>query len=188
VIASLVLLVGATTAASSVRHALNRVLQVSRPRPFVRRKLAEFALVLVGGIFVSLSVLTSTALTLLAVVRPLAAVGGLLRRSGLAELAATIGPWILSAAAFLIVYRFLPNERVRWRSLLAGTAVGAVLFELAKGGFFWYLRTLAGYSLVYGPLTGVVVLLIWVYLAAMILLVGAEVIAEMERARTVNHA
>lgn len=188
VIASLVLLLGATTAASSVRHALNRVLQVSRPRSFVRWKLAEFALILVGGIFVSLSVMTSTALTLLAVVRPLEAVGALLRRSGLAELAATVGPWLLSAAAFLIVYRFLPNERVRWRSLLAGTAVAVVLFELTKGVFFWYLRTLTGYSLVYGPLTGVVVLLIWVYLAAMILLVGAEVIAEMERARTVDHA
>jgi len=188
VIASLVLLLGATTAASSVRHALNRVLQVSRPRSFVRWKLAEFALILVGGIFVSLSVMTSTVLTLLAVVRPLEAVGALLRRSGLAELAATVGPWLLSAAAFLIVYRFLPNERVRWRSLLAGTAVAVVLFELTKGVFFWYLRTLTGYSLVYGPLTGVVVLLIWVYLAAMILLVGAEVIAEMERARTVDHA
>ena len=188
VIASLVLLFGATTAASAVRQALNRVLKVSRQRSFVRRKLVELALVLVGGIFMSLSVVTSTALTLLAIVRPLEAIGALLRQSGVAELAATVGPWLLSAAAFLIVYRFLPNERVRWRSLLAGTAVAVVLFELTKGVFFWYLRTLTGYSLVYGPLTGVVVLLIWVYMAAMILLVGAEVIAEMERARTVDHA
>lgn len=188
VIALLALLWGASAVASSLRAALNRVLRVGRPRPFVRRKLAEFALVLLGGLFMSLSVITSSALTLLAVVRPLEAVGALLRRSGLAVVAATIGPWILSAAAFLIVYRFLPNERVRWRSLLAGTAVAVVLFELTKGVFFWYLRTLTGYSLVYGPLTGVVVLLIWVYMAAMILLVGAEVIAEMERARTVDHA
>lgn len=183
IIASLVLLLGATTAASAVRQALNRVLRVNHPRSFVRGKLVELALILLGGIFMSLSVVTSTALTLLAVVRPLEAVGALLRRSGLAELAAVVGPWLLSAAAFVVVYRFLPHEQVRWRHLVAGTAVAVVLFELTKSGFFWYLRTLGGYSLVYGPLTGVVVLLIWVYMAAMILLIGAEVIAEAERTR-----
>lgn len=180
------LLWGASVVASALRTALNRVLRVGRPRPFVRQKLVEFALVLVGGLFMSLSVITSTALTVLAVVRPLAEVGALLRRSGLAEVAAVVGPWLLSAAAFFIVYRFLPNVRLHRRSLLAGTAVAVVLFELIKAGFFWYLRTLAGYSLVYGPLTGVVVLLIWVYLGAMILLIGAEVMAELERTRSAH--
>jgi membrane protein len=180
-IALLVLLWGATSAASSMRHALNTVLKVRRPRSFWRRKVVEAALIILGGGFLSLSLLASTALALITALPPLGAAAELLRGSGLAVLAAALGPWILSAAAFLIVYGFLPNERVRWRSLLTGTVAAVLIFELTKGVFFWYLRTLSGYSLIYGPLAGVVVFLVWVYLAALTLLVGGEVIAEMER-------
>jgi membrane protein len=180
-VALLVLLWGATSAAGSLRHALNMVLKVRRPRSFWRRKIVEMALIILGGGFLSLSLFASTALTLIATLRPLEAAGELLGGSGLATVGAALGPWVLSAAAFLIVYRFLPNEQVRWRSLLAGTAAAVVMFEVTKGVFFWYLRTLSGYSLVYGPLAGVVVFLVWVYLAALTLLVGGEVIAEMER-------
>ncbi|HEY3247753.1 MAG TPA: YihY/virulence factor BrkB family protein [bacterium] len=180
-VASLVLLWGATSAASTARHALNRVLKVSRPRSFLGRKLVEFALVILGGGFLSLSLIASTVLTVVAAVRPIAEATEAVRGSGAATLLAALGPWLFSAAAFLIVYRFLPNERVSWRSLLVGTAVAMLLFEAAKGIFFWYLRTLSGYSLVYGPLAGVIVFLVWVYLAAIILLIGGEVIAEMER-------
>ncbi|MGH2348982.1 MAG: YihY/virulence factor BrkB family protein [bacterium] len=186
-VALLVLLWGATSAASSLRHALNTVLKVKRPRAFWQRKVVEIALIILGGGFLSLSLFASTALTLITTLPPLEAAAGLLRGSGLAALGAVLGPWILSAAAFLIVYRFLPNERVRWRSLLAGTVTAVLMFEVAKGVFFWYLRTLSSYSLVYGPLAGVVVFLVWVYLTAFTLLVGAEVIAEMERT-AVRHA
>ncbi len=182
-IASLVLLWGATSVASTARHALNRVLKVSRPRSFLGRKLVELALVLLGGGFLSLSLIASTALTLVAAVRPLAVATDAVRGGGAAVLLTAVGPWLFSAAAFLTVYRFLPNERVSWRSLLVGTGVAVLLFEGAKGIFFWYLRTLSGYSMVYGPLAGVVVFLVWVYLAAIILLLGGEVIAEMERSR-----
>jgi len=180
-VALLVLLWGATSAASSMRHALNSVLKVRRPRSFWQRKVVEAALIILGGGFLSLSLFASTALALITSLPPLETVAELLRGSGLAVLGAAVGPWILSAVAFLIVYRFLPNERVRWRSLLAGTAAAVLIFELTKGVFFWYLRTLSGYSLVYGPLAGVIVFLVWVYLAALTLLVGGEVIAEMER-------
>jgi membrane protein len=52
-----------------------------------------------------------------------------------------------------------------------------VLFEGLKRAFFWYLRTVASYPLVYGPLAGFIVFMVWVYLVAVIVLFGAEVLA-----------
>jgi uncharacterized BrkB/YihY/UPF0761 family membrane protein len=53
------------------------------------------------------------------------------------------------------------------------------LFEGIKSASFWYLRTLASYPLVYGPLVGVVVFMVWVCLAALVLLIGAEVMIQI---------
>jgi len=87
---------------------------------------------------------------------------------------------VLSAAAFFVAYRFLPNVRLRGRSLLWGTLTGMVLFELLKLGFFWYVRTLARYPIVYGPLAGLIVFMVWTYLVSVAVLLGAEVMAVME--------
>lgn len=92
-----------------------------------------------------------------------------------------VAPWLFSGAAFLTIYRFLPNARTTSRSLLLGTAVAAVLFEAAKRLFFWYLGTLARYPLVYGPIAGIIVFMVGVYLVVVLILLGAEVIALRER-------
>jgi uncharacterized BrkB/YihY/UPF0761 family membrane protein len=70
---------------------------------------------------------------------------------------------------------FLPRARVEQRRLLLGSL--CVLFEAIKSGFFWCLRTLASYPAVYGPLVGVVVFTLWIYLVALVLLIRAQVMA-----------
>lgn len=171
------LLWGATAVAGSLREAINRVLRAS-PRAFWRRKLIDLGMVIVGGIFLSLSLLGSALLAVLTV-RPL---GAAFERAagGLAQAVGVVGPIVFSAAAFFVAYRFLPNVRLTTRSLLWGTVVGVTLFETSKVAFFWYLRTLASYPIVYGPLAGLVVFMVWVYLVAVVVLLGAEVMAVME--------
>jgi len=171
------LLWGATAVAGSLREALNRVLRAS-PRAFWRRKLTDLGMVIMGGIFLSLSLVSSALLAALTV-RPLAAA---FERAagGLAHVIAVVGPIVFSIAAFFVAYRFLPNVRLQGRSVLVGTAVGVALFEVLKLAFFWYLRTLASYPLVYGPLAGLVVFMIWVYMVAVVVLLGGEVMAVIE--------
>ncbi|MBI2201611.1 MAG: YihY/virulence factor BrkB family protein [Armatimonadetes bacterium] len=108
-------------------------------------------------------------------IRPLGRVAAIILAPPWGAVVAAAGPLIFPAAALLIVYGFLPNIRMHWRSLLVGTASGWVLVQLATRGFLWYVGTLAAYPLVYGPLAGIVVFLIWVYLVALAVLVGAEV-------------
>ncbi|MDR7456702.1 MAG: YihY/virulence factor BrkB family protein [Armatimonadota bacterium] len=186
VVATVVLFWTATAAASTIRHSLNRVLGAARPRPFWRRKVIEFGLVTLAGGLISLSLIASAALAALGAVPALADAVRALRVSPMATTLARVSPWVLSVAAFAVVYAWLPNVRLAWRTLAVGTLTAAALFEATKQAFFWYLRVLADYPLVYSHLAGVVVLMIWIYLAAFVLLMGAEVMRQLEDRRQVT--
>ena len=176
------LLWGATAMTGSLRAALNRVVGAS-PRPYWRRKLSDFAMVIAGGLFLSLSVLVSAVQAVVGMRSvPLVWLSRWLGDERVARLFATVGPVVFSTAAFYIAYRFLPDVRAGRRSLIWSTLVGMVLFEGLKRAFFWYLRTVATYPLVYGPLAGFIVFMVWVYLVAVIVLFGAEVLAVLQNA------
>lgn len=176
ILAVVALFWGGTAVAGGLRHALNRVLRVTAGRTFWRRKLVELTLVVLAGVFISLSVIVSTLLAALSAIRPLGRLAAVILEHPWGGIVTAAGPLIFPAAALLIVYGFLPNIRMHWRSLLVGTASGWVLVQLVTRAFLWYLGTLASYPLVYGPLAGLVVFLIWVYLVALAVLVGAEVL------------
>jgi membrane protein len=177
------LLWAATAAAGTLRHALNRVYRVAEPRAFWRRKLTELSLVSMGGVFLSLSFLTSAVVQTAEAVAPLGSIVDRFLRSPLAALAGALVPWVFSAVSFFVVYRFLPNARLSLPTLALGTAIAVLLFETVKVAFFWYLRTLASYPLVYGPLAGLVVFMVWMYVVAAMTLVCAEVMVLRERPR-----
>ena len=172
----------ATAVASTVRNALNRVLSVIQPRPYLFRKLIDLILVVLAGTFLILSLITSAAtLRLISAFPGLASLIVTLETSTLARLASTVGPVILSTLTFLVVYLYLPNVRIRWTNALIGALVAGLLFEGIKQAFFWYLQTFARYQLVYGSLTGIIVFLLWMYLSSAILLFGAELASQIGR-------
>ena len=169
-----------TAVAGALRHGLNQVLHVTVPRAFWRRKLIDLALIALGGIALSLSLITSTLLTALSRVRAIGRLAELIFRYPSAPALAVAGPVVFMGVALVIVYRFLPNRRLRWKSVMAAALTGLVLVEATTRAFLWYLNTLADYPLVYGPLAGLVVFLIWVYLIALDVLLGGEVAAFVE--------
>jgi membrane protein len=179
-VTTMVLFWTAMAVASTLLQSLNRVLDAPTTRPFWRRKIVELAMVAIGGALIVLSVLETAALTFLGAVPALAGIIGAFRGSRIWALALSAGPWVFSGTAFFMVYRFVPNVRVRRRSLLIGSLVAMTLFELTKRAFFWYLLRLAQYPLAYGPLAGVVVFLVWVYLASLVALIGAALIRQVE--------
>ena len=172
----------ATAVASTVRNALNRVLSVIQPRPYLFRKLIDLILVVLAGTFLILSLITSAAtLRLIGAFPGLASLIVTLETSTLARLASTVGPVILSTLTFLVIYLYLPNVRIRWTNAIIGALVAGLLFEGIKQAFFWYLQTFARYQLVYGSLTGIIVFLVWMYLSSAILLFGAELASQIGR-------
>lgn len=84
-------------------------------------------------------------------------------------------PLILSWLAFTLAFVVVPAARVRWRSALAGGAVSAILWEIAKVAFASYVPRAVTYNTLYGSLSVIPIFLIWLYYTWLILLVGLEV-------------
>ncbi len=163
-----------SAATGSVRHALNRVLGVTATLPFWRCRLLDMAATLLLGSLLGASLSLSAARAVLARLPPRLAPEIVRLLPGLDALG-SLGPPVLTFATFALAYRLLPARRLPWRALLAGAAVAAALFEAARALSFRALESFARYQLVYGSLAGVIVFLVWVYVAAMVFLLGAEV-------------
>jgi len=89
--------------------------------------------------------------------------------------------WVM----FLLIFRFLPARVIHWRTALVAATVTAVLFELLKQGFAWYVTSVADYGSTYGNLATLVILIFWIYYSAVAFILGGEVaqVAAMYRIR-----
>jgi len=91
---------------------------------------------------------------------------------------------LVDTALFVVVYRFVPNRRIRWASVLVGGLASAVLWEAAKQAFRWYIEGIGVYSAVYGSLGVTIALMMWVYYSATVFIIGAALIRGLEEHRT----
>ncbi|GJE75455.1 YihY/virulence factor BrkB family protein [Methylorubrum suomiense] len=80
-----------------------------------------------------------------------------------------------------VLYRYGPSrERARWRWVGAGSAVAGVLWLIASLLFSWYVANFGNYNETYGTLGGVIGFMTWMWISAIIVLVGGEINAEIE--------
>jgi membrane protein len=87
-------------------------------------------------------------------------------------------PVLISVVLFILIYRTMPRNRVTWRDVWLGGLLAGLIWEGARRVFAWYLGNFANYSLIYGSLGAVIGFLLWAYLSAMIVLLGAEFTAQ----------
>ncbi len=98
----------------------------------------------------------------------------------------TVVRWVLGLATLTVLfacfYYFGPNRRKpRWTWISPGGVVATVIWLLASLAFSFYVTSFNSYNENYGSFSGVVVLLLWLYLSAIAIVVGAELNAELER-------
>ncbi len=87
------------------------------------------------------------------------------------------GYWIAIALvlAFLLLFnRIVPNVELHWHNAVPGTVFSAVVWGLLSMGFSFYVDNMASYSLLYGSLGAMIVLMLWLYLMGMVILMGAQ--------------
>jgi YihY family inner membrane protein len=98
-------------------------------------------------------------------------------RSGelLVELVGLLLPILLVLVALLVIYRVVPNRAVTFRQVLPGAIVAALLFTALRAGFTWYATDVARYESFFGPISTVISLLVFLHLASMVMLLGAEI-------------
>jgi membrane protein len=88
---------------------------------------------------------------------------------------------LLVAAAFSLLYRFGPARRsAQWHWVTPGSVVATVLWLIASAGFSYYVGHVASYDATYGPLGAVVGVMMWFFVTAYVVLLGAELNAELE--------
>jgi len=169
----------------AINRAVNRAWNIRRDPPFYIAKPRQMAMALGVGILFLLSTSATSAIQVFTDPdRELGIPGqGFLLELGLGHLALRIVPWVMTLLIFLLIYRFLPNCKTYWRFIWPGAVVASVLFEVAKSLFVWYLNNIAIYDRVYGSLTSVMALLFWIYISALILILGAEISSEYGRMR-----
>jgi membrane protein len=113
------------------------------------------------------------ALTALGISRPLEIVLDVLRFVVL---------WAVATVGLAVVYRFAPSrEHARWQWVTWGSVIAASLWIASSALFGYYVATFAHYGRTYGALGGVIALVMWFYLSSIIVVLGAEINAEMER-------
>jgi membrane protein len=81
------------------------------------------------------------------------------------------------------IYYIAPNIKKRWSFFNVGSVTASVLIILATNGFSYYLSRFATYNKLYGSIGTIIALMVWLYLIALILLVGFEINATIDQAK-----
>ena len=174
IIGLITLFLGATGAFLELQTALNAIWRV-KPRPganvrdFVVQRLISFGLVVGVGFLLLVSLLVSAALAALS-----RYLGQLLPTlTAFWEAGNVLVALFVITLLFAMVYKVLPDVRLRWRDVWVGALVTAGFFSVGKQLIGLYLGT-SSVASSYGAAGSVVVLLVWVYYSAQVVLLGAE--------------
>lgn len=90
--------------------------------------------------------------------------------------------WIFAILALSVLYRFAPHRsRARWEWVSAGSVIAATLWLLGSVLFALYVRNFNSFGEAYGAIGSVVVMLMWFYVSAYVVILGAEINSELER-------
>ncbi len=168
VLSIVVLFWNGSTMFSAISLAINRAWDIRRDRPFFIRKARELGMALSVGILFLLSLIAGAIISILRGVLGLPAAELMI-----VDVGSRLVAFLLILAVFLLLYKLIPNTRTYWRYVWPGAILAAVLFEIARTSFVFYLENFANYQLIYGSITSIIVLLVWIYYSAFIMILGA---------------
>ncbi len=166
----------ATGGTQALMKAMNRAFEVEETRSFIAKYLTAMGLTLLASAGLIVAVIGIVGASLLT---EHAATSIGLGRDGYTAISVLRWPIVFALLAFAVgvLYRLAPNVRVPWRWCLLGGGVFAVLWLIVTGVFAFYVANFSHYGNTYGALGGVIVLMLWFYLSALVLVVTAELIA-----------
>ena len=168
-VAVLGLLVSGSAVFAAIRKGINHAWHVTRPHPFfIGRGIDLLMLVFVGLLALIagtnlVGLVARGASSIWFVGEPVVSVGF------------DLGLLAASYVVLAILYRFVPYTEVEWRDVWLGALVGSLMAYVVRVAFSGFLINVNEFNLIYGSLGALMALLVWVYLSAMSLVLGAEV-------------
>ncbi|QFS82752.1 hypothetical protein FIU97_08065 [Roseivivax sp. THAF40] len=167
---------GATRGVKTLMAGINVAYGEREQRGFFKLNFTAYVLtsVLIFGVLVSLAMMIGTPAAL-------AFVGLSYQVETLILGAQFLLLGLMSIGGLSFLYRYAPSRRPpKWRWVVPGAVLATFLWMIGTTGFSIYAKNFASYNETYGALGGVIILLTWMWLSAFIILLGAEVNAEME--------
>jgi membrane protein len=169
----------------SLRTVLAAIFDIDSDRGIIAGKIFDIEMTIVS----SLLLVAYTALSAYATTRGVSVLSDLgLRKDVMGQLEYNLGQLLafsFIATMFFSLYKFLPHRKIRWRTALIAALFTSVLLEAAKRAFSAYVRSFNPGSFYSGTVAALVVVVIWVYYASFIFIIGGEVaqVYELRRVR-----
>jgi len=183
-VSAITLIWSATTGFIAVQHALDVIFEHEEPRSFIARRLVAF-LMMVILLFVTLTSALFIAV-LPAIQNSVFQHIHLVHWAFVMQRASRmLFPLSLFVGCF-VFYRYLPSRKTSVIYAVSGAFVTTLLLDVGRSMFVWYASHLVRYELIYGTLTVVMLFVLWMYLASIALLFGAEIAAGLQSA--LDHA
>jgi membrane protein len=160
-----------------IEKAFNHIWQIKTKRPFLKRTAIYFSATILGPLVLGIGIYLSGWL--------LSETQGLTEAVSIGfEVFALVIPLLLTISLFTLVYKVLPFTFVAWRDALIGALLAAIVFELMKYGFGFFVTKVPFYKTVYGTFAILPLALIWIYVTWWVTLAGALLVANMPLIRS----
>lgn len=182
-VSTLIALWSASAGVKAILSSLNIAYDTEEKRGFLAFQALALGMTLASTIGVCLSVAILVAIpvalkylpALLLIDPPAGSIEFAVRMSGLGVMTAFM------ITTLMALYRFGPSRtHAQWRWVAPGAIISTVLWIVSASGFSYYVAHLANYTSTYGPLGAVVAIMMWFFVSAWVVLLGAELNAELE--------
>ena len=158
---------------ATIEKSLNRIWRVRSNRHLANRVVTYWAVLTLGPLLMGASLALTSYLAALHALAPE------MVRGVLQGLILHLTPFFVSLVGFALLFIIVPNRRVRWHHALVGALLSAILFEMAKRGFVFYVTNFPTYERLYGALATIPLFLVWIFVSWVVVLLGASVAAAL---------
>ncbi|MFE0843098.1 YihY family inner membrane protein [Achromobacter insolitus] len=150
----------------TIDKAFNDIWHVTRQRPLRQRALVYWAIITLGPVVAGASLWATSFVARESL--------GLVRDVPEAvSVAVSFIPLILTGLGFAALFVMVPNREVLWRDAVVGGCVTAIVLEIMKSAFAYYLTRFPTYTVIYGAFATLPIFLLWIYLSWLAVLLGA---------------
>lgn len=154
-----------------IEQAFNHTWRVSEERSWAQRFSDYLSVILIGPVLVFTAMGLTASLSNTALYQRLVDIAVF---ALLVDMVSYVLPFILVILAFSLIYIFIPNTRVQFRSALVGATIAGVMWQVVGWLFTWFVAT-ANYTQIYSAFATLFFFMIWLYVSWSILLVGASI-------------
>ncbi len=165
----------------AVENSMNIVWGVDTKRPYWKSRSLALVLVPISILVMLISMfLTSIYTTAQSIIIPYIDFS-LADSSLITQFFTLFFPLLTGFIFFFVIYKFIPYRKINNLYAAVGAIFASLMWEITKFIFDFYILNLAQYRKIYGPLAAIIITLLWIYLSAFILIIGAEIGSNLEK-------